>query len=412
MYATSLRCLNCKTIMNLDYLYECPDCKGALDVVYDYKNMLDNLDTLSLFETLPKETSHYCALLPIENPDQMITLGEGGTPLLPLTRLRDGENQRRIYLKTEGSNPSGSFKDRPLAVSVSRAREIGLNTVIIASSGNAGTAAAAYSARANLRCIVLVPAGTPTAKVSQALAYGAKVIKVDGTYSDCFRLALSSARENGFANVSTTYLNPYNLEGDKTIAYEMFTQLEGNVPDWIVVPIGAGPLLSGVYKGYRELLRLGITEKLPAMVGVQASGCAPIAQAYEQGTKRVHEWKEEVQTLASGIADPLRGYARDGKYTLATILESGGKAIAVTDEEILAAIYDLGRFEGVFVEPSGATAFAALEKLTEEGTFKSEDSIVLLLTGHGLKDPHSLQTIFQEPPQIGSNIKQLASLLG
>jgi threonine synthase len=410
MYALNLCCLDCGEVLPMKYAYKCPKCEGALDVVYDYRRLMEVEDHASLFKNVGPGLSRYAPLLPLKAPEEMITLGEGGTQLLPLKNIHISEKMPKIYLKNESSNATGSFKDRPLSISASRAKEAGLGTLVIASSGNAGAAAAAYAARGGLRCVVLVPAKTPVAKVAQTLAYGAQVVRVNGSFSDCYQLAMHTSQTPGCANVTTTYINPFNLEGDKTVAFEIFTQLGSIAPDYIFVPIGAGPLLAGIYKGFQELRTLGLCNKIPAMVGVQAEGCAPIVKAFDAGKKMAEAWGE-ARTVASAIADPLHGYERDATYTLNPIRKSMGKAVAVSDDEILDAGSELARCEGLFLEPTAATTLAATRRLTREGWLHEDDIVVLVLTGHGLKDPGNSASQQVESLVIEPSLQQLEKIL-
>lgn len=409
MYAQHLRCISCNNVYPLKQMYTCPDCYGALEVIFDYDKLIADNAVAHLFQEVKPSISQYSPLLPLEDPEKMISLGEGGTNLIPLQRI-SGFVHINVFLKNETTNPTGSFKDRPIAVAVSRAQEEAIKTIVIASSGNAATSAAAYSARGGFGCIVVIPSTTPMMKVSQAQAYGAFVVRVNGSYSDCYKLAEEVAEKYGYANVTTTYLNPYNLEGDKTISYELFTQLGYQVPDWIIVPVGAGPLVTGIYKGFQELRYLGFTNQMPRMVAVQSKKCAPIVTSYEKGEKSVDAWTGPINTVASALADPLRGYSRDGSYTLNTILSSSGRAIAVDDIDILNAVASLASNEGLFVEPSAATPLAALHYLSKEGHVKVGDTVVLMLTGHGLKDSQSLHGRLPDPEIIEPKTHHLISL--
>ena len=409
-FAINLRCLDCGEVLPLAYTYKCPKCEGALDVIYDYERLLEVKDCLSFLAKVGPGLTRYFPFLPLEAPEAMITLGEGGTQLLPVENIHLRANLPRLYLKNESTNPTGSFKDRPLSISVSRAKESGLETIVIASSGNAGAAAAAYAARGGLRCVVLIPAKTPAAKIAQTTAYGAKVVRVNGSFSDCFQLAKHASQTQGCANVTTTYLNPFNLEGDKTLAFEVFTQLGLLVPDCLIIPIGAGPLLAGIHKGFRELRDLGLCNKIPRLVGVQAEGCAPIVKAFAAGRKQAEAWGD-AKTVASAIADPLHGYERDATYTLKCIRDSKGRAVAVSDEETLEACSELARYEGLFLEPTAATTLAAVRKLTREGWLHEENTVILVLTGHGLKDPLNSSRQTGETPVIEPSLQQLESIL-
>jgi threonine synthase len=316
-----------------------------------------------------------------------VTLGEGGTPLLEAQRLAGGA---RLLVKNEAQNPTASFKDRPVAVAATMARELGLEGLLCASTGNTSAAVAAYGARAGLPVRCFVPAGTPPAKLAQARAAGAQVAPVNGSYSDCHALAARAADRAGWANLTSTYVNPYMLEGDKTLGLELWEQLGGRTPDWVVVPIGAGPLLAAIAKAWDELRERGLAETAPRLLGVQASGCAPIVQAFETGAERVGEWEEPVATSASSIGDPLRGYAADGTRTLRAIRRSGGLAIGVSEPQIGDAVDRLARLEGVLAEPGAAAALAGYELARERGLVSPEELAVLVVTGHGLKDPGTL----------------------
>lgn len=284
-----------------------------------------------------------------------------------------------------------------MTVGVSKAVEFGAPGVIAATSGNAGSSLAAYAAKAGLPCLVLVPERASPEKTAQARAYGAQVVAVRGNFSDAYSLALRFAAERGWANLTTTFINPYTVEGDKTTAYEIYEQLGGSAPDWAIVPVGAGPLLVGIFKGFAELQRMGLIPRAPKIAGVQAAGCGPLAEAFERGSAEVIAWGEP-RTIALGISDPLQGYAQDGTHTLQTIRESGGLALAVSDEAILEAVRQLARMCGVFAEPAGAAPIAALRELRRREIVKADEVVVAVITGHGLKDPTAAVGV--EPPHI------------
>jgi threonine synthase len=367
-------------------LYSCDACGGILDVVYD----LDAVREKWLAHGMDTDD-----LLPVPAAER-VTIGEGNTPLVKAGRLAERLGMRALYLKCEFANPTGSFKDRPVSMGVSMAQKFGIEQIIVASSGNGAAATSAYCARAGIPAIVLIPEATPQEKVKQSLAYGARVVKVEGPYSNAFALAKEVGERFGMFNVTSTFVNPYTLEGDKTVAYELFAQLDGEVPDWIYVPIGAGPLLVGLFKGYEELNRLGRIAKLPAMAGIQAEGCSPIARAYREGKEQVQS-DPSPQTIASGINDGLHGYAQDGTYTLDVIRRSGGYCDAATDAEIREAQTWLAQDEGLFVEPSSAVCVAELKKSVESGRVNRDASVVIVLTGHGLKDMRQVQIAYEAP---------------
>jgi threonine synthase len=224
-----------------------------------------------------------------------------------LKNLKNKYDLKSIYIKDETRNPTASFKDRPTSVGISKALELGYRIVTIASSGNGAAATAGYAAKAGVKSHVFVPENTPESKINQILTYGAEIIKVKGVYSNSYKLALEATKKFNWANLTSTYLNPYTLEGDKTVAYELFYQIEGEVPDYIFVPIGAGPLLYGIFKGFKELNILGLCNKIPAMVGVQAEKCSPIISAYKQNKKYVVAW-EKTDTIKDKIVLMITGH--------------------------------------------------------------------------------------------------------
>ncbi len=397
-----LRCIRCAREYPANARYGCEACGGILDVGYA------ELDFPTEHQTDGRGVWKYRALLPVGEGAGVISLDEGATPLRAAVRLGRGDMARSahghslldcaaLWLKDETVNPTGSFKDRPMTVGVSKAVEFGAPGVIAATSGNAGSSLAAYAAKAGLPCLVLVPERASPEKTAQARAYGAQVVAVRGNFSDAYSLALRFAAERGWANLTTTFINPYTVEGDKTTAYEIYEQLGGSAPDWAIVPVGAGPLLVGIFKGFAELQRMGLIPRAPKIAGVQAAGCGPLAEAFERGSAEVIAWGEP-RTIALGISDPLQGYAQDGTHTLQTIRESGGLALAVSDEAILEAVRQLARMCGVFAEPAGAAPIAALRELRRREIVKADEVVVAVITGHGLKDPTAAVGV--EPPHI------------
>ena len=373
----SLACHRCSWRGEISNLYACPACGSSLLVAYAGTYEPPN-------GTVDEGIWRYRRFLPVSADADPVSLGEGDTSLLRARRLDPTEG---LLLKNETVNPTGSFKDRPVAVSATVARELGLSGLLCASTGNTGVAVAAYAARAGLPAVCVVPETTPAAKMIQIEAVGARIVRVRGNYSDAYALARAAAEDYGWANLTSTYVNPYMLEGDKTVAYELFEQLGERVPDWVLVPVGAGPLLAAIHKGFEEL---GVSG--PRMVAVQVAGCAPVVRAFESGAKEVHEWEASVETLASSIADPLRGYPEDGTRTLSVVRESGGKAVAVSEEETRQATTDLARSEGLLVEPGAAVAVAAHRKLADQEVIREGETAVIVLTGHGLKDPDALHS--------------------
>lgn len=403
MFAKNLRCIKCDTVFGLVPIALCSRCGNILDVEYNYAEVFRYLSERGLGDDGVTGIWKYQALLPsaLDNP---ISLGESDTPLHRCLHLGTQYDMESLYVKDETRQPSGSFKDRPIAVATNKALEFGVDTVVTASSGNAGAAVGAYASKAGLRCVIFVPATVPSAKLIQMSMYGGNIIGVKGSYSDAYQLAGRAAALLGWYNITTTFVSPYPTEGNKTVAYELAQQLQWDVPDWILVPIGTGPLLVGIYKGFSELRRLGLVDGMPKMIGVQALGCSPIARAYDLGHDEVSEWASPPETIASGIADQLTSYTQDGTYTLRVIRKSGGLVIAVPDQEILDAAVSLATGEGIFAEPTAAASLAAAKALRQRGVINSSDKVVCLVTGNGLKDMAAYESILVHPQVVNPDV--------
>jgi len=290
-----------------------------------------------------------------------ITLGEGRTPLVTTPDLAEALNIGSLWLKIEPVNPTGS------------------------SSGNALHAQAAYAARAGLRSIALVPENVPTSRLVQPIVCGTRVVRVRGDYSDCHRFALELAQKTGWYNTSTTYENPIGTEGYKTIAYEIWKQLD-DVADWVVLPVGAGPLLGAVGRGFEDLFRQRCTDGIPALLGVQSTECAPVARAFERGDDAVTPWEGEVHTTDRGIADPLRGYAEDGAYTLRWAKRTGGAVVSVEEDAILGALSELGHTCHLYVDPAAVAAVVGIRAAVRGELIPEEATVVCIITGTGFKE--------------------------
>jgi threonine synthase len=360
--------------------YHCPDCGGILLVENDLSGWTGPDPTVPGME-------RYRELLPLDTDSQLISLGEGGTPLISATRLSEDMHDIEVLLKNETVNPTGSFKDRALAVMTTRACDEGYGRVISSSSGNAGISSAAYAARAGVEAMVVAPESTRQTKLAQLTVHGARVVRVRGSTSDTYELAKAAAETGKWANLTTTFLSPLATAGFKTIGYELADQLDGHAPDWVIAPISAGPILVAVATAFREYRAAGRVDRIPRMVCAQAAGCAPIARAFEEGAENVTAWSDPPDTIATAIADPLRGYEDDGTLTLRVVRETEGVALTVTDDAIRKAIRRLAELEGVFAEPSGAVPLAALAILRDAGAIRAGSRVACLITGHGLKDP-------------------------
>ena len=397
----TLRCLSCHGIEPRLTATRCSQCGFSLGVTSGpFSGPLVTREAEGLWR--------YAALLPAVARASRVSLGEGTTPLLAAPRL--GERLGvRLLIKDETRNPTGSFKDRILAVAASVAVDCGSTGLICASTGNAGVATAAYAARAGIPAVIVAPARTPRAKVTPASAYGARWVAIDGDYSDAHAMAVQAAAQLGYLNATTTFVSPFSVAGSRSLGYELYEQLDGTVPDWVVVPIGAGPLLVGVETAYRELRALGLLTSMPRFLAVQPTGCAPIARAFREGSAHVSAWGSP-DTVVSGLADSLKGYEHEGDLTLAAIRRSYGAAVMVDDEETLSWIHQLASGAGVFAEPSGAIAVAAVAQARREGLISTGATVVSCVTGSGLKDLAALQAA-APPPVITPDITQLRALL-
>jgi threonine synthase len=394
-----------RTLALAGFPYHCPDCGGILLVENDLSGWTGPDPTVPGME-------RYRELLPLDTDSKLISLGEGGTPLIPATRLSEDMHDIEVLLKNETVNPTGSFKDRALAVMTTRACDEGYGRVISSSSGNAGISSAAYAARAGVEAMVVAPESTRQTKLAQLTVHGARVVRVRGSTSDTYELAKAAAETGKWANLTTTFLSPLATAGFKTIGYELADQLDGHAPDWVIAPISAGPILVAVATAFREYRAAGRVDRIPRMVCAQAAGCAPIARAFEEGAESVTAWSDPPDTIATAIADPLRGYEDDGTLTLRVVRETEGVALTVTDDAIRKAIRRLAELEGVFAEPSGAVPLAALASLRDAGVIRAGSRVACLITGHGLKDPMAAHQDVDAPliePDAEQLFKELAT---
>jgi len=402
-----LECVGCGAEYGVDeVIYTCRRCGDLLDVRYDYGDISRKL-TYADWERRPQGVWRYREVLPIRDSFNVVTLNEGATGLHPCPRLGSELGLKKLYVKNEGENPTGSFKDRGMTVGVTKALELNVNTVVCASTGNTSASLAAYAAKAGLRCLVLIPSGkVALGKLAQAMMYGAKVVAVRGNFDD----ALSMVRE--LAASSSLYLlnsiNPFRLEGQKTASYEVWEQLAAEVPGTVILPVGNAGNISAYWKGFKELQALGFADKLPRMVGVQALGACPIVRAVEMKRLSVEPVKD-VQTLASAIRI---GNPVNWRKALNAVYESKGTAVVVADEEIVEAQKLLARLEGVFTEPAGAASIAALKKLREMGVIQPEETLVCVATGHGLKDPETALKVCAQPVEVDADLEALRKVAG
>ena len=374
-----LQCVLCGTSYDpAEITYTCPACGplGVLEVHYDYELIAPRISRSLLVEEHDMTMWRYRALLPISYSHKFVSpLSIGGTPLYQVERLRTFLDMRNLWLKDDTRNPSASLKDRASIIAVLLAEG---KTVACASTGNAASSLAVQAASIGLPCYIFVPHNAPRAKIVQLLMCGATVFALQGSYDDAFDMCIEACNAFGWYNRNTGY-NPYLVEGKKTVGLEIAEQLGWQVPDSVIVPTGDGCIISGVYRGFEDLYRLGMIDRIPRLIAVQAEGSPAIVRALE-GDGRVHPYP--ARTVADGISVSL---PRNGAMAVRMIRASGGFGITVSDEEILAAEKNLARFTGVFAEPSGAASYAGLLRLLHEGKIARDERVVLLVTGSGLK---------------------------
>ena len=383
-FLTHLECGRCGRSFEADRLWNlCPECGKPLLARYD---LVGAGRAVAPDELAGREPTlwRYGELLPVRDPANRLTLGEGWTPLVHATRLEAETGIHSIYVKDESLNPTGSFKARGMAVAMARARELGVRAVSLPSAGNAAGAASAYAALGGVAAHVYMPADVPQPFVAECCALGAEVTLVNGLITDCGRRAAEDGRPRGWFDLSTLK-EPYRLEGKKTMGYELAEQLGWQLPDVVIYPTGGGTGLVGMWKAFDEMETLGwIGAKRPRMVTVQAAGCAPMVKAFHDGDEFAAPWPN-----AATLADGLRVPAAVGDFLILRALrESGGTALTVTDEEMMAAARLLGRTQGMFACPEGAAPLAALSHLCEQGWIGNGESVVLFNTGSGLKYTH------------------------
>ena len=361
----------------------CRSCGKALVARYDLLAAKASLRKETLREQLPSLWK-YSALLPIERAENIVSLGERMTPLTPLPKLGRDLGLPHLWMKDEGQLPTGSFKARGLVMAISKAKELGVKSVCMPSAGNAAGALAAYAARADMEAHIFLPEDTPEINIKECLVCGSHVELVKGNISDAAKRMNEQRKGNpGWFDVSTLK-EPYRLEGKKTMGYELAEQLNWKLPDVIVYPTGGGTGLIGMWKAFDEMEQLGwIDSKRPRMVSVQSSGCAPIVRAFQEQKKDSQFW-EQATTIASGLRVP-KAFA--DHLILDAIYQSGGSAVAVSDEETVATVYEIAQKEGLFICPEGAAAFAALRHLVREGKLSEADTVLVFNTAAGIKYP-------------------------
>ena len=379
-----LRCVSCRRAYGPDSRrYVCDACgplRGTLEVRYDYPDLKRRLSRESFAASGHAGHWRYADLLPVPAPGPAGGLRVGWTPLYQAPRLRARLRMPNLFVKDDGLNPSASFKDRASAVGVARALEVGASAITAASTGNAAASVATLASAVGLPAYIFVPRGAPRGKLAQLLIHGAIVFEVEANYDTAFDLCLEASAHFGWYSRNTAY-NPYLGEGKKTAALEVCEQLGWAVPDRVFVGVGDGCIFSGLWKGFRDLVEVGLVDRTPRLMGVQAAGASPLVKAFAEGKTEAEPMQPT--TRADSIAV---GVPRDQVKALRAARESGGTFVAVTDEEIFAAQRLLARQAGIFGEPAGVAGLAGLVKTLEAGAVGRDETVVVLVTGHGLKD--------------------------
>ena len=381
-FLTDLTCSNCNKSFSAEEVQTfCPSCNAPLISNYDLSAVREHIDRDEITKR-KKGMWRWHELLPVREPENMVTLGEGDAATLHLPRVGNTVGLSNLFVKDESTNPTGSFKARGLSAAVSKAKEFGIKKVIIPTAGNAGGAMAAYAARAGMVSLIYMPKDTPSANIIESRIVGSEVILVDGLISDAAKLAAERSRAEGWFDLST-FKEPYRMEGKKIMGYELVESFNWTLPDVIIYPTGGGTGLVGMWKAFDELEQLGWlnNKKRPRMVAVQAEGCAPVIKAFNSGASFCDFWPG-AQTMASGLRVP-KSFA--DRLILANIRESEGTAIAVSDLAIRESQKILAEQEGIFAAPEGAATLAALKELVAQRWLHPNERVVIFNTGSGLK---------------------------
>ena len=374
----SLKCRECGKEYEPQFRYVCEECFGPLDVTYSELSSINR----HTFESREKTYWRYFELLPVKDKSNIVSLNAGLTPLQDADKLGQRLGLKNLFVKNDSVNPTFSFKDRPAGVAVSRAKETKLKAVGCASTGNLASATAAHAAKAGLPCYIFAPSDIEHVKIAQALSYGAEFVAVEGTYDDANRIASIIGDSKGYGIVNIN-MRPYYVEGSKTLAYEVAEQLDWQVPDRLIIPVGSGAMLNAICKGFEELHALGLVDSVKHLkiVAAQPHGCAPIVDAFKRNSDEVIP-VERPDTIAKSLAI---GDPGDGLYVLKRLKQYGGIAEEVSDGEIADSIMMLAQTEGIFTEPAGGVSVGVLKKLVEEGKINKDENVVCYVTGNGLK---------------------------
>ena len=404
MTKISLQCRECKKEYESAFKYICEECFGPLDVKYEFSNISKNT-----FSGREHTYWRYFELLPIQNKANIVSINAGMTPLVKAEKLGKKLGLNNLYIKNDSVNPTFSFKDRPAGIAVSKAKEFGLSAVGCASTGNLASATAAHAAKGGFPCYVFAPSDIEHAKIAQALAYGSKFIAVDGTYDDANRIAAQIGDSKGIGIVNIN-MRSYYVEGSKTLAYEVAEQLDWNVPDHLVVPVGSGAMLNAICKGFEELQSVSLLNNVSNMhmIAAQPHGCAPVVDAFKKGSSDVVP-VENPDTIAKSLAI---GDPGDGRYVLKRLKQYNGYAEESNNKEILDAILLLAQTEGIFTEPAGGVSVAVLKKMIDEGKIDKNDTTICYVTGNGLKTTESIMEVLTKPEVMQADIAKISAVVG
>ena len=402
----ALKCRECGIEYEPQFKYICEECFGPLDVQYNFPS---NINREVFSSRKEKSYWRYFELLPVANKNNIVNLQAGLTPLQKADRLaKEMGGLKNLFIKNDSVNPTFSFKDRPAGIAVSRAKEIKLRAVGCASTGNLASATAAHAAVAELPCYIFAPSDIEHVKIAQALSYGGEFVAVDGTYDDANRVAsiIGDSKGIGIVNIN---MRPYYVEGSKTLAYEVAEQLDWQIPDNLIIPVGSGAMLNAICKGFEELLMLGLVDHKTdfKITAAQPHGCAPIVDAFKKKTDQVIP-VERPDTIAKSLAI---GDPGDGLYVLKRLNQYNGMAEEVTDEEIIDGILLLAKTEGIFTEPAGGVAVAVLKKLVEEGKIDKDERIVCYITGNGLKATEAITSVLPKLRSVKPDAQEVLAMI-
>ena len=402
----ALKCRECGIEYEPQFKYICEECFGPLDVQYNFPS---NINREVFSSRKEKSYWRYFEMLPVANKNNIVNLQAGLTPLQKADRLaKEMGGLKNLFIKNDSVNPTFSFKDRPAGIAVSRAKEIKLRAVGCASTGNLASATAAHAAVAELPCYIFAPSDIEHVKIAQALSYGGEFVAVDGTYDDANRVAsiIGDSKGIGIVNIN---MRPYYVEGSKTLAYEVAEQLDWQIPDNLIIPVGSGAMLNAICKGFEELLMLGLVDQKTdfKITAAQPHGCAPIVDAFKKKTDQVIP-VERPDTIAKSLAI---GDPGDGLYVLKRLNQYNGMAEEVTDEEIIDGILLLAKTEGIFTEPAGGVAVAVLKKLVEEGKIDKDERIVCYITGNGLKATEAITSVLPKLKSVKPDAQEVLAMI-